>query len=162
MMTFGGELSAQLATASLGIGLVFALLCYLTTNLSPGGMITPGWIALTLIEDQLQALIIAGMTILTYLLTRVMQRVVILYGKRLFAAIVLLSVLLQLTLFVIVQRDLPLLFAHQTLGFVIPGLIAYQLVRQPPKATILATVIVTGITFGVAYSGVVAGFVPVT
>ncbi|MGK5440249.1 poly-gamma-glutamate biosynthesis protein PgsC/CapC [Micromonospora sp. URMC 105] len=161
-MTFGGELSAQLATASLGIGLVFALLCYLTTNLSPGGMITPGWIALTLIEDQLQALIIAGMTILTYLLTRVMQRVVILYGKRLFAAIVLLSVLLQLTLFVIVQRDLPLLFAHQTLGFVIPGLIAYQLVRQPPKATILATVIVTGITFGVAYSGVVAGFVPVT
>ncbi|MCM0673438.1 poly-gamma-glutamate biosynthesis protein PgsC/CapC [Micromonospora phytophila] len=161
-MTFGGELSAQLATASLGIGLVFALLCYLTTNLSPGGMITPGWIALTLIEDQLQAVIIAGMTVLTYLLTRLMQRVVILYGKRLFAAIVLLSVLLQLTLFVIVQRDLPLLFAHQTLGFVIPGLIAYQLVRQPPKATILATVIVTAITFGVAFSGVVAGFVPVT
>lgn len=161
-MTFGGELSAQLATASLGIGLVFALLCYLTTNLSPGGMITPGWIALTLIEDQLQAVIIAGMTVLTYLLTRVMQRVVILYGKRLFAAIVLLSVLLQLTLFVIVQRDLPLLFAHQTLGFVIPGLIAYQLVRQPPKATIMATFIVTAITFGVAYSGVVAGFVPVT
>ncbi|WBB68051.1 poly-gamma-glutamate biosynthesis protein PgsC/CapC [Micromonospora sp. WMMD812] len=161
-MTFGGELSAQLATASLGIGLVFALLCYLTTNLSPGGMITPGWIALTLIEDQLQAGIILGMTVLTYLLTKLMQRVVILYGKRLFAAIVLLSVLLQLTLFVIVQRDLPLLFAHQTLGFVIPGLIAYQLVRQPAKATILATLIVTGITFGVAYSGVVAGFVPVT
>lgn len=161
-MTFGGELSAQLATASLGIGLVFALLCYLTTNLSPGGMITPGWVALTLIEDQLQAVIIVGMTVLTYLLTRVMQRVVILYGKRLFAAIVLLSVLLQLTLFVIVQQDLPLLFAHQTLGFVIPGLIAYQLVRQPPKATILATIVVTAITFGVAYSGVVAGFVPVT
>ncbi|MEV1142650.1 poly-gamma-glutamate biosynthesis protein PgsC/CapC [Micromonospora sp. NPDC049799] len=161
-MNFGGELSAQLATASLGIGLVFALLCYLTTNLSPGGMITPGWIALTLIEDQLQAVIIFGMTILTYLLTLVLQRVVILYGKRLFAAIVLLSVLLQLTLFVIVQRDLPLLFAHQTLGFVIPGLIAYQLVRQPPKATVLATVVVTGITFGLAYSGVVAGFVPVT
>ncbi|MER7333976.1 MULTISPECIES: poly-gamma-glutamate biosynthesis protein PgsC/CapC [unclassified Micromonospora] len=161
-MNFGGELSAQLATASLGIGLVFALLCYLTTNLSPGGMITPGWIALTLIEDQLQALIIAGMTVLTYVLTLLMQRVVILYGKRLFAAIVLLSVLLQLTLFVIVQRDLPLLFAHQTLGFVIPGLIAYQLVRQPPKPTILATVVVTAITFGVAYSGVVAGFVPVT
>ncbi|SCL27733.1 poly-gamma-glutamate biosynthesis protein PgsC/CapC [Micromonospora rhizosphaerae] len=161
-MTFGGELSAQLATASLGIGLVFALLCYLTTNLSPGGMITPGWIALTLIQDQLQAVIIVGMTALTYLLTLLIQRVVILYGKRLFAAIVLLSVLLQLTLFVIVQQDLPLLFAHQTLGFVIPGLIAYQLVRQPPRATVLATFVVTAITFGVAYSGVVAGFVPVT
>ncbi|MBQ0894088.1 poly-gamma-glutamate biosynthesis protein PgsC/CapC [Micromonospora purpureochromogenes] len=161
-MTFGGELSAQLATASLGIGLVFALLCYLTTNLSPGGMITPGWIALTLIEDQLQSVIVVGVTIVTFLIARVMHRVIILYGKRLFAAIVLVSVLLQLTMFVLVQRDLPLLFAHQTLGFVIPGLIAYQLVRQPPRATILATVIVTAITFGITYSGVVAGFVPVT
>ncbi|MBQ0901042.1 poly-gamma-glutamate biosynthesis protein PgsC/CapC [Micromonospora sp. U21] len=162
MTTFGGEFSAQLATASLGIGLVFALLCYLTTNLSPGGMITPGWVALTLIEDQLQAVVVVGATILTYLIAKLIQRVVILYGKRLFAAIVLVSVLLQLTLFLIVQRDLPLLFAHQTLGFVIPGLIAYQLVRQPPRATILATVVVTAITFGIAFSGVVAGFVPVT
>ncbi|MBM0256552.1 poly-gamma-glutamate biosynthesis protein PgsC/CapC [Micromonospora purpureochromogenes] len=161
-MTFGGELSAQLATASLGIGLVFALLCYLSTNLSPGGMITPGWIALTLIEDQLQAVIVVGVTIVTYLIARLMHRVIILYGKRLFAAIVLVSVLLQLTMFLLVQRDLPLLFAHQTLGFVIPGLIAYQLVRQPPRATILATLIVTAITFGITYSGVVAGFVPVT
>jgi poly-gamma-glutamate biosynthesis protein PgsC/CapC len=157
-----GELSAQLATACLGIGLVFALLCYLSTNLSPGGMITPGWIAVALIEDPPQAAIIVLMTVVTYLLTRVMQRFVILYGKRLFAAIVLLSVFLQLTLFVIVQRDLPLLFAHQTLGFVAPGLIAYQLVRQPPRATILATLMVTGMTYGVAFSGVVAGLVPAT
>ncbi|MEV0136616.1 poly-gamma-glutamate biosynthesis protein PgsC/CapC [Dactylosporangium sp. NPDC050688] len=161
-MIFGGELSAQLATACLGIGLVFALLCYLTTNLSPGGMITPGWIALALIEDPLQAAIVVVMTVVTYYLTKLLQKVVILYGKRLFAAILLLSVLLQLTLFVIVQRDLPLLFAHQTLGFVAPGLIAYQLVRQPPPATVLATTIVTGITFGVTFSGIVAGLVPVT
>ncbi len=161
-MIFGGELSAQLATACLGIGLVFALLCYLTTNLSPGGMITPGWIALALIEDPLQAAIVVVMTVVTYYLTKLLQKVVILYGKRLFAAILLVSVLLQLTLFVIVQRDLPLLFAHQTLGFVAPGLIAYQLVRQPPPATVLATTIVTGITFGVTFSGIVAGLVPVT
>jgi gamma-polyglutamate biosynthesis protein CapC len=161
-MSFGGELSAQLATACLGIGLVFALLCYLTTNLSPGGMITPGWVALAMIEDPLQVGVIVAMTLLTYFLTRLLQRSVILYGKRLFAAIVLLSVFLQLTLFVIVQRDLPLLFAHQTLGFVAPGLITYQLVRQPPRATILATIMVTAITYGVAFSGVVAGLVPVT
>jgi gamma-polyglutamate biosynthesis protein CapC len=161
-MILGGELSAQLATACLGIGLVFALLCYLTTNLSPGGMITPGWIALALIEDPPQAAVMFVMTIVTYVLTKVMQRFVILYGKRLFAAIVLLSVFLQLTLFVLVQRDLPLLFAHQTLGFVAPGLVAYQLVRQPPRATILATTMVAGLTYAVAISGIVAGFVPAT
>src|SRR5262245_17597064 len=113
-MIVSGELSPQLATACLGIGMVFALLCYLTTNLSPGGMITPGWVALALIEDPLQAGIIVVMTAVTFGLAKVLQRIVILYGKRLFAAIVLLSVFLQLTLFVLVQRDMPLLFAHET------------------------------------------------
>ena len=162
MLTTGGELSGQVATACLGIGLVFALLCYLITNLSPGGMITPGWIALTLIEDPLQAAIMVLMTATTFLATRLLQRVVILYGKRLFAAVVLVSVVLQLTLFLLVQQDLPLLFAHQTLGFVAPGLITYQLVRQPPAATLVATATVTAITCGVAFSGIVVGAVPTT
>lgn len=161
-MILGGELSAQLATASLGIGLVFALICYLTTNLSPGGMITPGWLALALVENYLQAGEIVAVTVVTFALTKVLQRAVILYGKRLFAAIVLLSVLLQLTLFLIIQRDVPLLLSHQTLGFVAPGLIAFQLVRQPPGATLLATAVVSAATYGVVISGILSGLVPVT
>src|SRR5690606_9181587 len=43
-------LTPEMAALGIAIGLFFSLLCYLTTNLSPGGMITPGWIALTLIE----------------------------------------------------------------------------------------------------------------
>jgi poly-gamma-glutamate biosynthesis protein PgsC/CapC len=161
-MIFGGELSAPLATASLGIGLVLALICYLTTNLSPGGMITPGWLALTLVENYLQAGVIVGMTVVTFALTKILQRAVILYGKRLFAAVVLLSVLLQLSVFLIIQRDVPLLFSQQTLGFVAPGLIAYQLVRQPPGATVLATAVVSTATYGVVISGVISGVVPIT
>ena len=52
-----GELNAQLATASLGIGLIFALVCYLATNLSPGGMITPGWVAVSVLTDYRQTLV---------------------------------------------------------------------------------------------------------
>jgi len=157
-----GELSPQVATLCLGIGLVFALVCYLTTNLSPGGMITPGWIAVTLVEDYLQAAVVVLMTIVTFALSKGMERVVILYGKRLFAAVVMLSVLLQLTVFLIIQRDFPLLFSHQTLGFVAPGLIAYQLIRQPRGATVLATAVVSAATYGVVVSGVVTGLVPIT
>jgi poly-gamma-glutamate biosynthesis protein PgsC/CapC len=155
------QLSPQLATLCLGIGLVLALACYLTTNLSPGGMITPGWLVLALIENHWQALEIVVMTAVTWGLTILMQRVVILYGKRLFAAIVLLSVLLQVTLFLLIQRDFPLLFSHQTLGFVAPGLIAYQLVRQPPVATLLATGAVSVGTYLIVISGILAGLVPV-
>ena len=102
------------------------------------------------------------MTALTYAGTRGLQRVVILYGKRLFAAVVLLSVLLQTTLFILIQKDYPLVYVHQTLGFVVPGLIAYQLVRQPPAATVLATVTVSGLAYGVLISGVLVGLVPTT
>jgi poly-gamma-glutamate biosynthesis protein PgsC/CapC len=139
---------------------VFALLCYLTTNLSPGGMISPGWLALTLVEDYRQAAIVVLITVLTFGATKLMQRLVILYGKRLFAAVVLTGVLLQTTLFVFIQHDRPLVFAHQTLGFIVPGLIAYQLVRQPIVPTVLATGTVSFASYGVLASGVLIGLVP--
>ena len=153
-------LAPQVATIALAIGLLFALACYLTTNLSPGGMITPGWLALTLAEDVAKVAVIVGVTALAYLGTRVLQRTVILYGKRLFAAVMMLSVLLSMTLFLIVQRDYPLLFTHQTLGFIVPGLIAYQLVRQPALVTLTATGTVTVASYGVLASGLLLGLVP--
>jgi poly-gamma-glutamate biosynthesis protein PgsC/CapC len=153
-------LDPRVATIALAIGLLFALACYLTTNLSPGGMITPGWLALTLAEDIGKVAVIVGVTALTYLGTRLVQRTVILYGKRLFAAVMMLSVLLSMTLFLIVQRDYPLLFTHETLGFIIPGLIAYQLVRQPALATLAATGTVTLTSYGVLASGLLLGLVP--
>jgi gamma-polyglutamate biosynthesis protein CapC len=154
-----GSLAPQAATVALAIGLLFALVCYLTTNLSPGGMITPGWLALTLVEDPRKVAVIAAVTVVTYLGLRGLQRAVILYGKRLFAAVMMLSVLLSTGLFLVVQRDYPLIFAHETLGFVIPGLVAYQLVRQPPVATVLATSAVSLTSYGVLASGLVLGMV---
>jgi poly-gamma-glutamate biosynthesis protein PgsC/CapC len=153
------NLLPEVATLGLAIGLVFSLVCYLTTNLSPGGMITPGWVALTLVEDVRRAAIVVVMTGLTFGATKVLQRLVILYGKRLFAAVVLTGVLFQSTLFLFIQRDYPLLFT-ETLGFVVPGLIAYQLVRQPPVSTLLATGTVSFASYGVLASGVLIGLVP--
>lgn len=155
-----GALQPEVATLGLALGLLFSLLCYLVSNLSPGGMITPGWLALTMVEDVGRAAIVVLMTALTFAGTKLLQRLVILYGKRLFAAVVLLGVLLQTSLFVLLQTDYPLLYIHETLGFVVPGLIAYQLVRQPPGATLLATGSVSLATYGVLISGVLVGLVP--
>jgi gamma-polyglutamate biosynthesis protein CapC len=155
-----GTLAPHIATIALAIGLLFALACYLTINLSPGGMITPGWLALTMVEDIGKVAVIVGVTALAYLGTRTLQRVVILYGKRLFAAVMMLSVLLSTSLFLVVQRDYPLLFTHQTLGFIIPGLVAYQLVRQPALVTLAATGTVSLATYGVLASGLLLGLVP--
>jgi gamma-polyglutamate biosynthesis protein CapC len=147
-------LTAETATLALAIGLLFSLVCYLATNLSPGGMITPAWLAVTLVTDWRRVGLIAAVTVLTWLGTLLLRKVVILYGKRLFASVVMLAVFLQMTLSLFLLKQYPLLFSHQTLGFIVPGLITYQLVRQPIIATITATTAVTGLTYAVLAGGI--------
>ncbi|MEU9301412.1 poly-gamma-glutamate biosynthesis protein PgsC/CapC [Streptomyces sp. NPDC048269] len=153
-------LTPEIAAIGIALGLLFSLVCYLTTNLSPGGMITPGWLALTLLEDLQRAALVVGVTVTTYVLTLVVQRFVILYGKRLFAAVVLLGVLLQATVVIVLQMEFPLLYTNQTLGFIVPGLIGYQLVRQPKGATLLATGSTTLMTYVVLTAGILLGVMP--
>ncbi|WP_262702550.1 MULTISPECIES: poly-gamma-glutamate biosynthesis protein PgsC/CapC [Streptomyces] len=153
-------LTPEIAAIGIAIGLLFSLVCYLTTNLSPGGMITPGWLALTLVEDLQRAAMVVGVTVLTYLGTLLMQKYVILYGKRLFAAVVLLGVTLQATVMIILSLEFPLMYANQTLGFIVPGLIAYQLVRQPRGATLLSTGSVTLMAYVVLTAGILLGVMP--
>jgi gamma-polyglutamate biosynthesis protein CapC len=154
------ELTPEIAALSLAIGLLFSLVCYLITNLSPGGMITPGWLALTLVQEPRRAAIVVCVTALTFLGTVGLQKIVILYGKRLFAAVVLVAVFLQTTLFFFIQTQSPFLFAHQTLGFIVPGLIAYQLVRQPIAPTLISTAAVTLLNYVVLTSGLLLGLMP--
>lgn len=153
-------LTPEVAVLGISLGLLFSLVCYLVTNLSPGGMITPGWLALTLVEDAKRVLLIVAVIGLTYGGTLGLRKVIILYGKRLFATVVMLGVFLQMTLFLIFLDVFPLLFAHETLGFIVPGLVAYQLVRQPVVATLTATTVVTTAAYGVMLTGVLLRFVP--
>ncbi|MZD03582.1 capsule biosynthesis protein capC [Streptomyces sp. SID5785] len=153
-------LTPEIAAVGIAIGLLFSLVCYLTTNLSPGGMITPGWLALTLVEDLQRAAMVVGVTVLTYAGTLLMQKYVILYGKRLFAAVVLLGVTLQATVMIVLSLEFPLMYANQTLGFIVPGLIGYQLVRQPKGPTLLATGSVTLMAYVVLTAAILLGFMP--
>ncbi|WP_030261199.1 poly-gamma-glutamate biosynthesis protein PgsC/CapC [Streptomyces violens] len=153
-------LTPEIAAIGIALGLLFSLVCYLATNLSPGGMITPGWLALTLVEDLQRAAMVVEVTALTYVSAVILQRFVILYGKRLFAAVVLTGVVLQSTVMIVLSMEFPLLYANQTLGFIVPGLIAYQLVRQPKGPTLLATGSVTLLAFVVLTAGILLGFMP--
>lgn len=153
-------LTPEVAVLGISLGLLFSLICYLTTNLSPGGMITPGWLALTLVQEARRMVLIVVVVALTYAGSRLLREVVILYGKRLFATVVMLGVFLQMTLFLFFLDSFPLLFAHETLGFIVPGLIAYQLLRQPIVATLACTTVVTAAAYGVMLTGVLLRFVP--
>lgn len=155
-----GTVTPQVATIALAVGLLFALICYLSTNLSPGGMITPGWLALTLAEEPTRMVAIVGLVTLTYGGSQLLQRYVILYGKRLFAAVMMLSVVLSVALFLTLQADDPIIRTPwDTVGFIIPGLIGYQLIRQPAVPTLLSTGIAAVASYGVLASGVLTGLI---
>jgi len=145
-------LPPELSVLGLGLGLVLALGCYLLTNLSPGGMITPGWLALVLIVDPGFGVLIIGVAVVTFWVSRLIQRVVILYGKRLFATVVLVGVFLQITVFVVNSGRGS--SGYSTLGFIIPGLLAYQLIRQPLVATLTATTVVASVAYTIILVGV--------
>lgn len=157
-----GTLAPQIATMALAIGLLFSLLCYLLTNLSPGGMITPGWLALSLLEDPRKIVMIIAVTGLTYQVTKLVQEHVILYGKRLFAAVMMIGITASAGTFLLAAVGDPMVYtSQQTVGFIIPGLIAYQLVRQPVRPTLISTGVAGLAAYGVLVSGVVLGFVAI-
>lgn len=137
---------SHIAVMILAIGLVLALACYLITNISPGGLIVPGWLALSLVSG-VGAIALTGVTVAaTYVAALLLRRHAILYGKRLFVSVVLLAVFIQLTAFLTLQGRYPGLFPGDTLGFVIPGLLAYQLQRQKIAPTLIATAATTLVT----------------
>jgi gamma-polyglutamate biosynthesis protein CapC len=141
---------------------VLSLVCYLLTNLSPGGMITPGWIAVILIQDPSHSILLLGTVVVTYFVVLRVRKVVILYGKRLFASVVMVAVFIQIGAFLFFLRAVPNVSDNSTLGFIVPGLIAYQLIRQPIGATLTALVTVTSISYSLVLTGILMGFIPRT
>lgn len=162
-------MTPEIAVLGIALGLLLSLVCYLATNLSPGGMITPGWLALLLVEDATRAAFLVGIVILTYALVRGLRRLVILYGKRLFAAVVMVAVFLQVG-FLLIALDVvsanfePTLRQHvaetTTLGFIVPGLVAYQFIRQPVVPTLIAVSTITAMTYVIMLAGILLRFFP--
>jgi poly-gamma-glutamate biosynthesis protein PgsC/CapC len=154
-------LAPEVSALVISLGLVLSLVCYLVTNLSPGGMITPGWLALAFIVQPLLALLIIAVVIATYLVCQWLQSVAILYGKRLFATVVLVAVFFQLTAFIFIVQKSSVFYDATTLGFIVPGLVAYQLIRQPVVATITATATVTMVAYCIMLAGILLRMVPI-
>lgn len=152
-MTASG-MTAEVAVLGIAIGVVLALVCQLTTNLSPGGMVTPGWLAVALVEKPAQVAVIAVFVLATWGATILLQRAVILFGKRLFAGVVTLSVLFQMSFTLLTGGEQSPAVTHQTLAYIVPGLIAYQLLRQPAWPTAAAIAGVSTLVYGVLGLGI--------
>ncbi len=131
---------------AIGAGLIVALLFGELFGITAGGMVVPGYIALTLIRPTRVAgtIIVA---IIVFALVRLLGRYVLLYGRRRFAVTILLGFFLGLGLEQFLRSDITGTHAEfRAVGFIIPGLLAEWIDRQGVAVTVAGLIAVAVLT----------------
>ena len=130
----------------IGIGMVLSLFLTETLGVTAGGIIVPGYIALNL-ESPERLVITFGISIITFLLIKLLSQYIMVYGKRRLVLALLIGFLLGY-----LSRSENMITADLgttdfiVIGNIIPGLIANWMDRQGVLRTISTVLITAGIT----------------
>ena len=119
---------------SIGLGLVVSLVFSEILGLAAGGLVVPGYIALYM-DQPLRILGTVLASLVTYAFIRLVGRFVLLYGRRTMVFSVLAGFLFgYMTRHILVFNEAMQLGVDtsviQSIGYIIPGLIAYWMMRQ--------------------------------
>ena len=130
----------------IGIGMVLSLFLTETLGVTAGGIIVPGYIAMNL-ESPERLVITFGVSIITFLLIKLLSQYIMVYGKRRLVLALLIGFLLGY-----LSRSENMVTAGLgttdfiVIGNIIPGLIANWMDRQGVLRTISTVLITAGIT----------------
>jgi len=130
----------------IGIGMVLSLFLTETLGVTAGGIIVPGYIAMNL-ESPERLVITFGVSILTFLIIKLLSKFIMVYGKRRLVLALLIGFLLGY-----LSRSENMVTASLgttdfiVIGNIIPGLIANWMDRQGVLRTISTVLITAGIT----------------
>ncbi|NWJ44159.1 poly-gamma-glutamate biosynthesis protein PgsC [Marine Group I thaumarchaeote] len=130
----------------IGIGMVLSLFLTETLGVTAGGIIVPGYIAMNL-ENPERLVITFGISIITFLLIKLLGQFIMVYGKR----SLVLALLIGFLLGYLTRSENNLVSSLIELDFVvigniIPGLIANWMDRQGVLRTICTVLITAGVT----------------
>ena len=113
-------------------------------GLLSGGMISGGYLALY-IQSPLRLASTLCCAFAVYLIVLLLQKIVIIYGRRRFMACILLSFSYVILLLKIIPT-LNIPFDIRAVGYIIPGLIANDMLKQGVVKTLLSLSLVTLLT----------------
>ncbi len=114
---------------AIGIGIVISFAFYEIVGLSPGGIVVPGYIALFL-DQPVRILVTLLVTLLTYYAVKMLSNYIILYGRRRFLAMILVGFILKWLIEGLIIKIPISGIGLQSIGYIIPGLIANEMRRQ--------------------------------
>lgn len=129
---------------TIGLGMLISFFLTETVGLAAGGIVVPGYIALSLNEPS-RLFATVAVAVVTYLIIKILSRFMLIYGRR----ALLLSVLVGYLLGFVTKVASPLNLSSgridlSVIGYVIPGLIAYWMNRQGVVET-LATMVIAAV-----------------
>ena len=128
---------------AVGLGMVLSLLFTETVGLAAGGVVVPGYIAMSL-QDPVRVLSTVLVALVTYGIVKILSRHILIYGRRLLIVSILLGYLIGYATRLFPPLPMNRSFIDiTTIGYVIPGLIAYWLNRQGVVETLSAMIIVS-------------------
>lgn len=129
------------------LGIIMSIIFYELTEISPGGLIVPGYIAIYLSQpSKILSTVILSMIIL--LLGKLLSNYVVLYGRRRFAVMVIIGILIRFVLNVgFVSVSVVSLSIYSTIGYLIPAIIAQDIEKQGFIKTIASMLIVSSLVY---------------
>lgn len=126
---------------AVAIGIVISLLLTETIGLAAGGIVVPGYIAYNLhhIDRTIGTLLVA---IVAWILVKILSKYTLIYGRRLLVISILTGYILGhiSRLFPPIKLG-PELLDISSIGYVIPGLLAYWIERQGIYRTITTLIV---------------------
>lgn len=131
---------------AIGLGLLISIFLTETIGLAAGGIVVPGYIALML-HHPFRVMGTVAVSLATYWVVKALSTVMLIYGRRLLVICILIGYLLGY-----LSKQFPLItissfrFDVATIGFIIPGLMAYWMERQGVIPTISAMLVASVLT----------------
>jgi poly-gamma-glutamate biosynthesis protein PgsC/CapC len=131
---------------TIGLGMLASFFLTETVGLAAGGIVVPGYFALTLTEP-IRVIMTVLVGLATFLVIKILSQFMLVYGRRL----LMLGVLVGYVLGYVTKVVPPLSLSHlrfdvSVIGYVIPGLMAYWMSRQGVVETITTMLVAAVLT----------------
>ncbi|MBC2855031.1 poly-gamma-glutamate biosynthesis protein PgsC [Cetobacterium sp. 2A] len=121
------------------LGIILSIIFYEVTDLSPGGVIVPGYLALFL-DNPKRVLFTIMLSILTYFVVRGLSQYTILYGRRKFVVFIIVTFILK---YILGYMSIDFLDKSLIIGILVPGILAQDIDKNGCFKTISALSILT-------------------
>ena len=126
------------------LGILISIIYYEITNISPGGIVVPGLLAMY-ISQPIRIIYTIVVSIFSYYIVKLLSKHFIIFGKRRFVLLIIFSITISFLLELIISGMSVNMIKVSLIGYTISGLIANDITKQGIKRTIPSLVIVMGI-----------------